>query len=397
MALNVRHPIWVHALDRPGARAFALLFALDAFTRAILSTILPLQVLDAVGDPASLSAVFLIVSLLGLCANFSILPLTRLITRRWTYTLGCAAFVAAAFLIGHGGLIAVSLGMFCRLFAAASITICTNLYVLDHIKGKALNEVEPLRLFFSAAAWTIGPFLGVFLWSRIHWLPFALSLSGALLLLVTFWIMRIGDNPIITPAKTQPRNPLASLIPFFKRPALRRSWLIAFGRSCWWVSFFVYLPVFGVQSGMTAEKAALLVSAGNALLFIVPLITKVTRGLGVRGAIILASIVAGLITAAAGLLAWISPLATVGAMLVCALFTVMLDIYGNVPFLRMVRPSERLRMTPVFVTYRDLSDIATPAVAGAVLLFFPLPAFFLVLGGGLACIALAAARLPRRL
>ena len=380
MALNVRHPIWVHALGRPGARAFAVLFALDALTRAILSTILPLQVLDAVGDPASLSAVFLIVSCLGLCANFAILPLSRLITRRWTYSLGCAAFVAAAILIGHGGLIAVSLGMFCRLFATASVTICTNLYVLDHIKGKALNEVEPLRLFFSAAAWTIGPFLGVFLWSRIHWLPFAISICGALLLLSTFWIMRIGDNPIITPAKTQPRNPLFSLIPFFRRPALRRGWLIAFGRSCWWVSFFIYVPVFSVQSGFSAEEAALLVSAGN-----------------VRQAIILAAVLAGLATAIAGLLAWLSPLATVAMMLLCALFAVILDIYGNLPFLRMVRPSERLRMTPVFVTYRDLSDIATPALAGAVLLFFPLPIFFLVLGGGLASLSLAAASLPRRL
>ena len=300
-------------------------------------------------------------------------------------------------MIGHGGLIAVSLGMFCRLFAAASVTICTNLYVLDHIKGKALNEVEPLRLFFSAAAWTIGPFLGVFLWSRIHWLPFAISICGALLLLSTFWIMRIGDNPIITPAKTQPRNPLFSLIPFFRRPALRRGWLIAFGRSCWWVSFFIYVPVFSVQSGFSAEEAALLVSAGNAMLFLVPLIFKATRGLGVRQAIILAAVLAGLATAIAGLLAWLSPLATVAMMLLCALFAVILDIYGNLPFLRMVRPSERLRMTPVFVTYRDLSDIATPALAGAVLLFFPLPIFFLVLGGGLASLSLAAASLPRRL
>ena len=84
MALNVRHPVWIHSLGAPGARSFALLAALDAMTRAILATVLPLQVLAVMGSPADLSKLYLIVSLLGLIGNFFIVPLTGLISRRWT-------------------------------------------------------------------------------------------------------------------------------------------------------------------------------------------------------------------------------------------------------------------------------------------------------------------------
>jgi hypothetical protein len=83
-------------------------------------------------------------------------------------------------------------------------------------------------------------------------------------------------------------------------------------------------------------------------------------------------------------------------LLFCAIFVVLLDIYGNLPFLRMVKPFERTRMTPVFVTYRDFSDICAPAAAGLVLLFLPLPAYFLFLGGFAAILSQVVRNLPRR-
>ena len=43
MALNVRHPVWLSA-EQPGANAFALLFLLESFARASLTTVIPLQV-----------------------------------------------------------------------------------------------------------------------------------------------------------------------------------------------------------------------------------------------------------------------------------------------------------------------------------------------------------------
>jgi hypothetical protein len=46
----------------------------------------------------------------------------------------------------------------------------------------------------------------------------------------------------------------------------------------------------------------------------------------------------------------------------------------------MVKPLERTRMTPIFITYRDVSDIVAPAAAGLVLIALPLPAYFVLLG-----------------
>lgn len=41
--MHVRYPIWLRRADRPGARVFAFMFALEAITRAMLATIIPLQ------------------------------------------------------------------------------------------------------------------------------------------------------------------------------------------------------------------------------------------------------------------------------------------------------------------------------------------------------------------
>ncbi|MEJ1995982.1 MAG: MFS transporter [Limibacillus sp.] len=397
MALNVRHPVWMHSLGAPGARSFALLAALDAMTRAILATVLPLQVLAVMGSPADLSKLYLIVSLLGLIGNFFIVPLTGLISRRWTYTLGMVCLLIAAPSIASASLMGVAAGMLLRVFGTAVGAVCLNLYVLDHIRGRELNDMEPLRLLFAASAWTIGPWLGVTLWKIEPLLPFVLSGAGALSLLAYFWYLRVGDNPIIVKARHKPANPFGAILPFFKRPPLRHAWMIATGRSIWWVSFFVYLPVFGVQSGLSAETCALLVSAGNGLLFATPLLVRLGRRWGVRRNLVFAFLTSGAVTSAAGLSAWIDPYLTVLLLLACAPFVVLLDIYGNVPFLRQVKPSERLPMTPVFITYRDGSEVAAPAFAWLVLLAFPLPVYFLALGGGLACISFLARTLPRRL
>ena len=47
----------------------------------------------------------------------------------------------------------------------------------------------------------------------------------------------------------------------------------------------------------------------------------------------------------------------------------MLDVLGNIPFMRLVRPRERPEMTSVLTVGRDLSFVLTPALAAIVLLF----------------------------
>jgi hypothetical protein len=397
MATNVRNPIWVQALSAPGAHAFALLFAIDSVTRATLATIVPLQLFAVSGSPALLSVIYFAISVTGLLANFLIAPLTGLISRRYTFTFGCLCQLAAPLLIWHESLTLVTLGMLLRMFGSATITICLNLYILDHIRGRALNAMEPLRLTFVAGAWTLCPWLGVFLWGRVEWLPFVIAGSCAVVLAGYFWYLRVGDNPVIRKARSTPANPFAAVLPFVRQRRLLLTWLIAFGRSTWWVAFFVYLPVFALQSGFSRETGALMVSAGNALLFLTPVLARFGHRYGLRGSLVRAFIVAGAITVAAGAFAWVDPRIACALLLVCTLPVVVLDIFGNVPFLRMVKPSERIPMTGVFATYRDGSEIAAPALAAIVLTVLPLPAFFVVLGLLVGTVSMVAASLPRRL
>ena len=89
----------------------------------------------------------------------------------------------------------------------------------------------------------------------------------SLCLLILFWHYRLGDNPVIRPGKTRAVNPLVNIGRFVGQPRLRLAWLIAFGRSCFWTTFFIYVPILMVVTGEGRLAGGLLVSAGNALLF----------------------------------------------------------------------------------------------------------------------------------
>lgn len=377
MATNVRHPIWLQAVGAPGATAFALLFALESLTRAIVASVIPLQVLALIGDPQGVSLVYFVVSGLGLLLNFSVPLLVRLISRRLTYSLGVVASVGAALLLAGESMAGTAAGMLLRAFSAACFAICLNLYILDYIKGRELNRLEPVRLFFAAAAWTVGPAAGVFLWTRVgHAVPFLVSAGFALLLLGYFWFLRASDDRIIVRARSPAPNPFLQVGQFFAQPRLRLGWLIAFTRSAWWVMFFVYVPVFAVEAGLGAEVGGLLVSAGNGMLFLAPLIGRLVERKGVRWTIVGAFLLGGCVTLAAALAMPVAPGWAAPLLVVAAVASMSLDVSGNLPFLRSVRPSQRAGMTTVFVTYRDFSEVAPPGVFALILTALPLPFVF---------------------
>jgi len=155
--MHVRHPVWLQGLGAAGARSFAVLFAMESFTRAIIATVIPLQVLKLVGDPEDVSMLFFSVSLVGLCVNFTIPLIVRLLSRRMTYTLGASMLVLAGLSLATGTLATTALGMLLRVFGVSCFAVCLSLYILDYLKGRELNELEPLRLVFAATAWTAWP------------------------------------------------------------------------------------------------------------------------------------------------------------------------------------------------------------------------------------------------
>jgi hypothetical protein len=84
-------------------------------------------------------------------------------------------------------------------------------------------------------------------------------------------------------------------------------------------------------------------------------------------------------------------------LLAAGLGTGTLDGVGNLLFLRAVHPYERAEMTTVFISYRDVAQLAPPGVFALLLAFLPLSSVFAA--SGLAMLGLAALTryIPRRL
>lgn len=390
-------PAWADGVARPGGPAFAVLFAFSGFARACLVAVLPLFALSQLGSAQRVSVFYFAMSALGLAMSMAVPWLARVIRRRGVFTAGALLMLVGLGLFATGTTAGLLAGMTAYVFAAGAIEIALNLYVLDHIPRKELNRFEPLRVFVAAGAWTLGPWLGVFLQTALApWAPFAVSGASAAALLAYFWVLRIREHPAVAPMRTPPPSPLRYLPRFFSQPRLRLAWLLAFGRSAWWTMFFVYAPLYAVTSGLGELAGGAIVSAGTATLFLVPLWGWVGRRRGVRELLITGYLATGAATILAAALAG-APWAGAAALVLAALAASAVDGAGNVPFLRAVHPHERAEMTTVFTTYRDASQLAPPGVFSLLLKAFDLPVVFLAAGLGVLAMAFYSRYLPRRL
>jgi hypothetical protein len=87
----------------------------------------------------------------------------------------------------------------------------------------------------------------------------------------------------------------------------------------------------------------------------------------------------------------------VACLMTASLGLVMLDVCGGLPFLMAVKPSERTEMAAVYSSFRDVSGILTPLVAGALLTVAPLAAVFAACGAAMGAAWGIAGRLHPRL
>ena len=390
-------PVWLGAASKPRARTFALLFACTALARTLLITVVPLQAHSLLGDAQRVSLLYFGVSLAGLLGSLAIPWMVRQLNRRSVFTLGVLLLATGAAVIGGGGRTGLILGLGLHVLGVACLEITLNLYLMDHVPRSELGRFEPMRMFYAAGAWTLGPWLGVYLQSQVAaWLPFALSVGFALVLLTYFWVLRLTENPAVAKMKKKPPNPLVYLPQFFRQPRLRLAWVLAFGRSAWWAMFFIYGPIYAVTSGLGEVVSGAIVSLGTAVIFIVPLWGWVARRCGVRRLLLVSYSAAGLATlgvAAASGVPWLGVAVLLGA----AVSAGALDGAGNVPFLRAVHPPQRAEMTTVFATYRDASQFAPPGLFALLLRAFELPAVFVAGGLGMLTLAHFARYLPKRL
>ncbi|MBZ9916755.1 MULTISPECIES: MFS transporter [unclassified Mesorhizobium] len=381
MSTHVRHPIWLPALKAADARTFASLYAVESFARATVSSVIPIQAYEILHNEQIVSILYTIVAMLGLSVTLFMPMLIQRFARRWVYTAGaCLLAIGSLFFVTHtlAGQLA---GMLCRVMGASALSITLNLYIMDHIRKTDFMQAESLRMAWSMFAWTGGPTLGIFLYTRfgIYAAHGAVAVF-ALALLALFWTYRLGDNASIRPGKTRPVNPLANIGRFVAQPRLRLAWLIAFGRSCFWTTFFVYGPLFMVITGEGELAGGILVSAGNALLFMAIFWGKAGKRFGGRRTMTFAYFAMSVVLLAAGAVGESAPLVT-GAFLLCgAFFTIALDALGSTAFMRSVRSYERAQMAAVYRTYLDFSELTPPLVYSVVLAFFGLGSVFVTLG-----------------
>jgi predicted MFS family arabinose efflux permease len=397
MSMVGEQSVWLRAVTRPGAAVFGLMFALESLSRAVLAALIPLQAYAILKEARDVSLTYFAVSILGFSISFAIPFFIRRFRRRWVYSAGVVMLIFSAAALTTFTLTGQIAAMLLRSLAAASLNITLSLYVLDYIRRRDLVRSEPLKLFMSAFSWTLGPSLGVYLYKEVgHGSAELLSGGASILLLIYFWYLRIKDNPAVAAATKRAPNPFKSIRRFLQQPRLRLGWFIPFSRSCWWSMFFVYPQIYMVQSGKGELAAAVLLSAGNAVLFGVAFIGKLAQRQGIRPLIVGAFTGAGSLTVAAGF-AYSWPWVVAPLLLAGALCCMVLDGLGNIPFLRAVRSLERPQMTTVFRTYIDLSDLLPAALYSVLLSFFDIRAVFFACGSWMLVAALVSRYLPRRM
>ncbi len=391
-----RAPIYLTHSPTPRVEDFARLAALEAGARGILLSVMPLALYRAYGDAAMISGIYLAVGLISLFVGLMLPWLNRFVARRWLFSGVGLFYVAGAALALTGAPALLALALCLNALATVLGMVCFNAYVLDHISRSDLGRNESTRLVYSAASWMIGPALGVTLFDLWRPAPFLLSAALAIAVVATFWRMRLGNGRQITRAKAPAVNPLAFLGRFRAQPRLVAGWLFAMIRSCGWWVYIVYLPIFCIEAGYGDRLAGIMLSLSNAMLFTTPLMLRLVQRTSVRFAVRGSFAVAAALFVAATLLSS-APWAALAALMAGSVCLVMLDVCAGLPFLMAVKPSERTEMAAVYASYRDVSGIVTPAVAGLLLTVAPVAAIFVACGAGMGVASAIAGRLHPRL
>ncbi len=386
--------------QKAGAITFATIFAIESFVRSLNVTVLSLQAYDILGSSQKVSVLATAVSLTLLIATLMMPMLLGRLRRRWAYSLGALLMLIASLVLATQTLPGQAIGMFLRNGGAAIFNIVLSLYILDNIRRQDLATAEPIRLSASAISWTLGPGLGVWLYVEYGpWGPQAAVIASVVVLMAVFWFLRLSDSGSSMPSGTlQPFNPLANVRRFVDQPRLVLAWLIAFGRSCFWATFMIYGPLLIVESGLGKNLSGIVISASQLLLLAAYWSGSLARHYGVRAVIAGSFGLASVAAIGAGIAGTQAPYMAILLLLAGALAGSALDGVGGIPFLRAVRPHERQRMTAVYRTSIEFSELVPSFIFAFALLWFEIGAVFVILGLWLGVMSFVTWRyLPRSL
>lgn len=383
--------------DDAAGRPIALLSGLEGMARAMTVTVMPLVAISAFDDKAAVSNAYLVGSLVALTATLNVGWLEQHMARRWVVTLAMSGFVVANAVaaVSDGPVLALAIGLIAS--EAALFSVCLSMFTMEYIGRDEIRIAEARRMVFNGAGWSLGPLTAILLYTEVdERLPFVAAAIVGLVVLGYFWVLRLGSNPVLVTPRQKAPSALENIPRYFRQRYLRVAYAITLTRGTFWAGFFIYAPLYVLEAGLPAWTAGGIVTATAILLFASPFTLWLadrtsTRTVIVGGFVILAAAlsVLGVIGRASrlGVVFWIA--AAYGAT--------WLDVLGNVPFMRTVKPRERLAMTTVFSSWRETSSFAAPALGAIVLLVGPFWLYFFALAVGCAATAALASTLPRRL
>lgn len=393
----LQRPHMLQQLDKDVGRSLAMLCGLEGLGRAIMVGLMPLVALEVLGSKQAVTNAYVGGGCLALFVTLNVGRLESWMPRRWVVTGGLLSLVVAAnfFLFADNWLLAIGIGLVA--VAAGVFSVCLALFIMEYIDKRDFVRNESRRMFNNGLAWTVGPTLGLWLYTSVdERLPFIVAIGAALVSLGFFWVLRLGANPVLVKPRSRAPSPMRNIPRFFRQRYLRIAYAVTVVRGMFWVSFFVYAPIYVIEAGLSRFWIGIMISSVSALLVFSPVVERMAARYSARRVIILGFVIIGLgLTGLAaigdarllGLPVWMA--AAIGAT--------MLDVLGNIPFMRMVKPRERLPMTTVFSTWRELSSLVAPGLAALVMLVAPFWAYYLVVAALCFATAVWATFLPTRI
>lgn len=374
-----------------------ILFALEGMIRATLSAIVPIHAYEVLGSAVLVSIVYAANSIVGLFGSILLPLLLHRVERRTAMTIGLSAGVMCGLLLALHTPTSLVLALVLQILMNIVFEGVMNVTLMERLPRRLIGIFEPKRLLISGAAFTVGPWLGVALDRRV--LPNLTFLLVALLsvVLLAIYLTRgpsTSSDASASRPDTPAPNPLRFIPRFVSQPRLLLAWLLAFGRSGWWITFFIYTPIYVTRSGYPADLGGALVSLGLAPMLLMPVWARFARRHGLRALLMGAFTAVGLTTIAAGLLSG-HPVPTMILLVLGAWLATIIDAAGNTPFLRAVHPYERAAMTSVFLTFRHATSLVSPGIFAVTLWFFPFGGVFVVAGTIALSIGWLARHLPR--
>ncbi len=396
--VRIHRPVSLNYLPANTGTGIVRLSGLEGLTRSLLVGTVPLVALDRLGSKAAVSQAFTAGAVITLLVTLNLGKLEAFMARRFVMTFGIVSLFGAAILFTIDTVAAFVFAVGLRSIASSTFSVLVTLYVMDYIGKSELTRIESSRMVHNGVGWLIGPSLGLWLVNTVDTAaPFLLSAALSVGLLSYYWWLRLGNSEVITEAKSAVESPLANIPRFFKQRYMRIAYAIAFVRSTFWVSLFIFGPIYVVEAGFADWVAGAFLSGVAALLLAAPIVRRIADRLGTRMVITrgFAMVAGSLIVLALlgdpkpiGIVFWAT--AAVGASTI--------DVIGNIPFMRMVKPRERVAMATVFSTWREMSALLSPLLAAVVLgLGLPFSVFFAALAALCVFAVTVGLRLPKRL